>query len=67
VCTLAPFLLLTSIQIVCLCLERAIDTVRENMGGLVQNIAKYLADLHTKTPRSCVLDTAVMVTIIVSD
>ncbi|CAB3981584.1 importin-13 isoform X2 [Paramuricea clavata] len=49
------------VQIVCLCLERAIDTVRENMGGLVQNIAKYLADLHTKTPRSCVLDTAVMV------
>ncbi|XP_028412939.1 importin-13-like isoform X2 [Dendronephthya gigantea] len=48
-------------QIVCLCLERAIGSVRENMGGLVSSIVELLVDLHAKKPRSCVLDTAVIV------
>ena len=54
----------SSFQIVCLCLERAIDTVREKMGELVHSIAELLVELHSKIQRSCVLDTAVMVTII---
>lgn len=33
------------------------------MGGLVLSVAELLVNLHTKIPRSCLLDTAVMVTI----
>ena len=42
------------------------DTVRENMGSLVQNVAELLVNLHTKIPRSCVLDTGVMVNFLYS-
>lgn len=49
------------IQILCLCIERAIDTIRDSMGSLVQSIAQLLIEFHTKIPRSCLLDTAVLV------
>ena len=32
------------------------------MGSLVLSVAELLVNLHTKIPRSCLLDTAVMVT-----
>ena len=33
------------------------------MGGLVLSVAELLVNFHTKIPRSCLLDTAVMVII----
>lgn len=52
------------LQDVCLCLERAIDTIRDHMGPLVPEIAQLIIDFFSMLPQSCLLDTATMVSII---